>query len=104
MEYGGRPPPGLVNTSAEAWGSKDIVYRKWTGSKWKTVRTAPATEWTNTGEKGDLAYYNDSTDVTMPGGALVKHRNQYGWWVQIFNNLDWSSWSSGTHRHFLEDD
>ena len=102
VEYGGRPPPGLVNTSAEAWGSKEIVYLKWTGSKWKTVRTAGASGWYDLGEPGDLHYINDSTDVSLPGGALVKHRNQYGWLVQIFNNLDWSSWSSGTHKHFLE--
>ena len=105
VDIGGRPPPGKVYTTNEVWGSKYIEYRKWTGSKWKTVRKYQSTAWYAGGSPGNLKYVYDSTDVSLPGGALVKHRNRYGWVVHYpLGGGDWAEWPGrSTHSHFLED-
>lgn len=105
VDIGGRPPPGELWTSNEVWGSKGLEYRKWTGSKCQTVRKYNSKAWYMGGEPTDLQHVYDGTDVSLPGGALVKHRNKYGWYVNTLNcGLNWSEWSGRSrHKHFLQD-
>ena len=102
VEIGGRPSPDEWYTSNEVWASKMILYRKWTGSKWQTVRTAEATWWSDHGEPGDLEYINDTTDVTLPGGALVQQQNQYAYQL-IIHPFDWIDYRGAVNDHYLED-
>ena len=49
-----------------------------------------ASSWRNTGTPG-LVYWNVHDDVTLEGGALVKHRLKYRYFVnasQEYNNVD----------------
>ena len=105
MTYGGRVHP------AEGWGEccgqwrhYETRYQRWTGSKWKSVKTKDADEtWETRGRPDNLHYETFGDDVDLHGGALVRQRIQYRRLrLGPGDKSEWLTVGGDWNDHFLE--
>ena len=81
------------------WRRDATEYRRWTGTKWKLVKTVSNGGY-HVGDQS-LSYYNLNNDVTLEGGAYVRqhlrYRNTITW--PVMGTYDFPGrWN----KHFLE--
>ena len=105
--YGGRKYHVTFPFHTSLWKRNKTYYKEWNGSRWVTERRVNAPSWLNTGTPG-LIYYNVNNDVTLEGGALVKQRLKYRYYIPAPNEFgEWVfnvivEWNGSYHSHYLE--
>ena len=104
LKYGGRvhPADGFGECCGQ-WRHHATKYQRWTGTKWKSVRTKGTdSTWHSTGEPDDLHYETFGDNVDLHGGALVRQRIQYQRLRIVGDHSAWLKVGGRWNDHFLE--
>ena len=98
VHFGGRKKDTSLPESVPEWRRHDTEYKEWNGTKWVREKKIGPGRWKSSGPE-ELDWWNLENDVTLEGGALVKQRLHYRYF--LFGEIDFE-WSGPWHRHYLE--